>query len=196
MIGQVSLYANVGISLFVSWALLSRLALMSFSQEGRSYWMLKSAPVSPIQLLVAKFLVAYLPPLGVGTAFMVIISIVQRADLGTVVYGLAMIAFSIAGAVGVNLAFGAAGTNLKWQNPRRMLRTSFGCLSSLVGTVYMGVIIALFFGPPIVFGYFGLAESLGKLVGLLLGIPASLACAILPPSFVVRRVARIGEEED
>jgi len=196
VINRVSVYANVGISLFVSWALLSRLALMSFSQEGRHYWILKAAPVSPVQLLAAKFLVAYLPPIVVGSAFLVIISIVQRADLGTVAYGLVMIAFSIAGAVGVNLAFGVAGTDLKWQNPRRMLRTTFGCLSSLVGTVYMFLVAAVFFGPPIVFEIFGLPEVLGKLTGLVVGIAISLACAVLPPGFVLDRVARIGEEGD
>jgi len=39
-------YGNVGMSLFVGWMVLSRLAGMGFSQEGKSYWLLKTAPVS------------------------------------------------------------------------------------------------------------------------------------------------------
>ena len=38
---NLMLYANVGISLFVGWSLLSRLAGMSFSLEGKQYWLLK-----------------------------------------------------------------------------------------------------------------------------------------------------------
>src|SRR5512140_130534 len=53
-------YGNIGMSLFVGWMLLSRLAGMGFSQEGRNYWMLKVSPVRVWHLLGSKFLVAYL----------------------------------------------------------------------------------------------------------------------------------------
>ena len=57
------LYANAGISLFISWPLLSRLAMMSFSLEGKQYWLLKSAPVTTARLVTGKYLVAYIPTL-------------------------------------------------------------------------------------------------------------------------------------
>ena len=47
-------YANVGISLFVSWSLLSRLAGMAFSQEGKSYWLLKASPVSTGEITLCE----------------------------------------------------------------------------------------------------------------------------------------------
>lgn len=59
-------YSSVGMSLFVGWMILSRLAGMGFSQEGKNYWMLKVSPVRVGHLLMAKFLVAYLPALGLG----------------------------------------------------------------------------------------------------------------------------------
>src|SRR6266498_388133 len=62
-------YGNVGMSLFVGWMLLSRLAGMGFSHEGRNYWMLKVSPVGVWHLLASKFLVAYLPALGLGFIF-------------------------------------------------------------------------------------------------------------------------------
>src|SRR5512138_2742251 len=54
-------YSNIGMSLFVGWMLLSRLAGMGFSHEGKNYWMLKVSPIHPGHLVAAKFLVAYLP---------------------------------------------------------------------------------------------------------------------------------------
>ena len=65
----VAAYSSVGMSLFVGWLLLSRMAGMGFSHEGKNYWMLKVSPVRTVHLLTAKFLVAYLPALGLGLVF-------------------------------------------------------------------------------------------------------------------------------
>jgi len=67
-------------SLFVGWMLISRLAGMAFSSEGKNYWMVKASPVRPAHLLAAKFLVSYLPTLALGVVFMVAVSILQKAS--------------------------------------------------------------------------------------------------------------------
>ena len=54
VVTNLFVYINVGISLFVGWMLLSRLGGMSFSQEGKNYWMLKAAPVSVAQLMIGQ----------------------------------------------------------------------------------------------------------------------------------------------
>ena len=66
----VTTYGNIIMSLFVGWMLLARLSGMAFSSEGKNYWLLKSAPVRASHLLVAKFLVAYLPTLALGLFFL------------------------------------------------------------------------------------------------------------------------------
>jgi ABC-2 type transport system permease protein len=193
---SVIIYANVGISLFVSWGLLSRLAMMGFSQEGKQFWLLKTAPISPQQMLLSKFLVAYLPSLTLGWVFMLAIFAIQGGSLSVLIYGMTMIAFSTAGAVGISLSFGVAGANLKWENPRGMVRGTTGCISSLVSFLYLGGIVAVFFGPTVLLSILNLPSMYGILAGLLIGIPASLVCAYLPPRAVLNRVARIGEEYD
>ena len=67
---NLPLYGNVGLSLFVSWMLVSRLAGMSFSQEGRQYWIIKTAPIKTYDLLVAKFCIAFIPALLIGWLFL------------------------------------------------------------------------------------------------------------------------------
>jgi ABC-2 type transport system permease protein len=193
-IQSVIIYANVGISLFVSWGLLSRLSLMSFSQEGSHYWLLKTAPIGPRQLLLSKYMVAYLPSLALGWVFMLAIFILQGGTLSVLFYGMAMIAFSTAGAVGISLSFGIAGANLKWENPRAMIRGTAGCVSSLVSFLYLGGIVAIFFGPTVIINLLGLPGIYGILAGLVVGIPVSLACAYFPPRAVMSRITRIGEE--
>ncbi len=192
------LYGQVGISLFVSWSLLSRLAMMGFSQEGKHYWLLKVAPLSSGKLLLSKFMVAYLPALAMGWGFLLAISLVQVVSLGSgslaaMLFGLPVVALCIAGATGVNLAFGVAGVNLEWEDPRQMMRGPMGCIGMLVSFAYLGVTLILFFGPPIALSMFGGSELIGQFVGLLLGGVLCLICAIAPPLFVRDRVARIGE---
>ncbi|OGO42592.1 MAG: hypothetical protein A2Z04_03285 [Chloroflexi bacterium RBG_16_57_9] len=102
-------------------------------------------------------------------------------------------ALCIAGAAGVNLAFGVAGVNLEWNDPRQMRRGTTGCLATLASAGYMIVVLALFFGPPIGFALLGQSETVGQFIGLTVGGAVSLVCAVVPVWLVRDRVARIGE---
>jgi ABC-2 type transport system permease protein len=193
MLTNVELYASVGLSLFVGWMLLGRLAGMGFSQEGRSYWLLKTSPVSSGQLIAAKYLVAYLPTLALSWVYLLAIWLLQRTALSVFLYSLPVIALCIAGNAGINLAFGIGGANLAWEDPRQMQRTSSGCLSALASMVYLPATLLLFFGPPIGLAAFGLPGSLGQAIGLFLGGGLSLACAVVPVWLVRKRVPQLGE---
>jgi len=185
------IYGNVGIALFVSWILLSRLAMMGFSQEGSNYWMLKSAPIGSSRLLLSKFLVAFLPAVALGWGFLLVISLFQGAALSTLVYTLVVVALIIAGTAGVNLAFGVYGANFDWEDPRKMQGGGIGCVGSLASALLLAALLAVFFGPPIVFGVFMGSENLGR--GLLAGGLASAAAVFLPLRLVRDRIPRLDE---
>ncbi len=186
-------YGNLAIALFIGWSLLTRLAGMGFSQEGRNYWLLKGAPVPPSQLLVAKFLVAYLPALLMGWGFLLIISLLRGFDLGQLAFDLAVIAMCIAGAAGLNLAFGVAGANMNWEDPRQMLRSSVGCLSTLVSMMFLPVCLALFVGPSLLGDFLGFPVAVGRIAGLILGGALGVAAAWIPPRLVRERLPHLGE---
>ena len=191
---NITIYANVGISLFVGWSLLSRLALMGFSQEGKYFWIIKAAPISGGKLITAKFTVAYLPSLCIGLLFLTVISLVQGAPLSVFLYGLPVIAFSLAGMAGINTALGIKGANFAWEDPRQMARgTTTGCLSPLISLPYMIVSLALFFGPSILLSILQIPVMIGQLVGLVAGGGVCLACAILPPLWMRKAADQLGE---
>lgn len=190
---QAMTYGSVALSLFVSWSLLSRLALTSFSQEGKSYWIIKSAPVSTGKLLISKFLMAYMPSLIMGWLFLAAISLVQHASAAIFVFGLCVVALSMAGIDGVNLAFGVTGAKLDWEDPRQMTRGSEGCISGLLSFAYLALTLLLFFGPPIGMTIIGVPEWIGQIAGLVLGGIVSLVGAVVPLYLVRERVAKIGE---
>ncbi len=186
-------YSSVGMSLFVGWVSLSRLAGMAFSSEGKNYWILKSSPLRTSHLLAAKFLIAYLPAFVLGLIFLVVIAVVQKMAPGTILYSILAMSFCLAGMTGILLGFGVAGAKLDWDDPRKMNAGGMGCLGQIVAAAFLPLTFGLFIGPlylasvldwPIVYGY---------LMGGIVGIAVSLAAAILPPYLARVKVTQLGE---
>ena len=186
-------YGNIGMSLFIGWWLLARLSGMAFSSEGRNYWILKAAPVRAGYMLTAKFLVAYLPTLMLGLAFLVALSLVQKIPLAVFSYGFLVVAFCLAGMNGILLAFGTGGANLKWEDPRKMSAGGMGCLGQLVAMLYLPLGFGVFITPLWLVSAFGWPQGYGYLVGFLLGALVTGTCAVLPPWLVRGKVERLGE---
>ncbi len=191
---NVMVYGNVAISLFVSWSLLSRLAALGFSLEGKNYWMVKIAPISIARLLGAKYLAAFLPTLALGWVFLVIISLVQRASPGTLIFGMLVVLLTIAGTAGLNLAFGVIGANFNWEDPRRVTQGGIGCLGALASFLFLGISLLLFFGPAVLLKMLGGPAAAGEFAGLALGGIVCLICGFVPLWLVRGRVARLGED--
>ncbi len=187
-------YGNVGMSLFVGWTLLSRLAGMGFSQEGKNYWILKVSPVRSSQLLAAKFLVAYLPTVALGSIFLVGIAIVQRMSILDFGYGLIAMLLCQAGMAGILLAFGAAGANFTWDDPRKINAGGIGCVGQIVTMLFLPISFLLFIAPLGLVSFFHLPLVYGYLGGLLIGGSVSLGCTVGPLMLVRKRVERLGEE--
>jgi len=191
---QYTFYLTILIVLFACWMLVNRLALMSFSQEGKQYWILRTAPVSAGQLALAKWLVAFLPSVIIGGVLMVGIGIAQRAAVGDMMFGLLVVVFVSAGNSGLTLAFGITSAKLDWTDPRRMIASGAGCLASLSSMVFHGASLALFLSPAPLLQFLGGPNILGQLIGLALGGTLSLLVAFLPPRLVLKRIPLIGGE--
>ncbi|MGE5073206.1 MAG: putative ABC transporter permease subunit [Anaerolineae bacterium] len=187
------LFGNVGVSLFVGWIMLWRLAGMSFSQEGHNYWMLKVSPVTAGQLLYAKFLGAYLPALGAGTLFLLGTSLLRSVPLGQLLFMVCMLAFCLAGLNGLLIAFGVAGANFKWDDPRRMNAGVLGCIGQILTLVFLPLSLGLFIGPWIALTAMHFPSVYAYGVGAVLGIAINLLLAWLPPRLVKSRVQRLDE---
>ena len=124
---------------------------------------------------------------------MLVISLLQQTGASILLFGLLVVALSIAGTAGINLAFGVVGANMTWEDPRRMNAGWPGCLSMVLSAGLLGLCVGLFFLPPAILPSFGVPEAVGQVAGLALGGAVSAGCAIIPPLLALRRVARIGE---
>jgi ABC-2 type transport system permease protein len=193
MMENAPLYLNIGISLFVSWMLIARLAGIGFSQEGRSYWLLKTAPINASTMLAAKFLVAFLPATLLGWLFLLVMAALRSHGFDSLWFSMLVVALNIAGNTGLNLMFGVLGANLEWDDPRHMMRSSVGCLGSLASFIYFPFSLLFFFGPPVGLALFGVPAVAGQLIGLAIGGVVSLGFALIPLLSVRKRVDQLGE---
>jgi hypothetical protein len=189
---SVFVYADVGLAIFIGWMFAANIAGLGFSMEGKRYWMLKMAPLNSRTLLTAKFLTAYIPSLLVCAIYIIVLQVFKGASLWSMAVGLLAVAAIMAGLVGIHLAFGVAGARFDWDNPNEVGRT-VGCFGGLAGMLYAGLCFALFAAPAILAGMLQLPVVLGQMVGLVLGVGAGLAGALIPLALVEKRVATLME---
>jgi len=185
-------FGDVALALFLGWMLVANLAGVGFSQEGRNYWMLKAAPISTRQLLTAKFLVGYLPPLLLCAVYLLVLQVLKRATVFSALVSLLAVGMALAGLTGIYLAFGTRGAKFDWENPSQSNR-AVGCLGSIAGTLYLAICFGLFAVPSIVVGLLGLPMEAGQLAGLLLGSIFSVGAILIPLGLVEKRVVTLNE---
>ena len=186
-------YSSVGMSLFVGWMLLSRLAGMAFSSEGKNFWILKSSPLRTSHLLTAKFLVAYMPAFALGLVFLVAIALMQKMAFPGFLYSLLAMGLCLAGMTGILLGFGTAGAKFDWDDPRKMNAGNLGCLGQIITMVFLPIMFGLFIGPLLLVSIFNWPQIYGYLAGGIVGTAVASLSAVLPLWLVRSRVERLGE---
>ncbi len=189
---QIMTYGSLGTSLFVAWIFAARLALGGIGLEGKRYWLLKVAPLQPEILLAAKFAVAYLPSLALGSVFLVAATFLGRSGVEALLYNWVALAGTIAALCAVYLAFGTVGANLTWEDPRQVTRGTMGCIGWVAGTVTMGIIAAVFSGFPLL-ALLGVSVVLAQGLGLTVGLTLCVGVLVAAFLWACGRVALVGE---
>ena len=189
---QVITYGGLGTSLFVAWIFAARLALGGIGLEGKRYWLLKVAPLRPEILLAAKFAVAYLPSLALGSVFLVAAAFLGRSGIEALPYNWVALAGTVGALCAVYLAFGTVGANLTWEDPRQVTRGTMGCIGWVAGTATAGIIAGVFSGFPLL-ALLGVPVVLAQGLGLTVGLTLCAVALVAAFLWVRGRVALIGE---
>lgn len=137
MLRDIAAFCNLGLAAFVTTAVSVRFVYPMVSLEGRSWWILRSAPVSISELWWSKFFIGYVPLLVLGQVLVAATNYFLNVGHGlTLVFALTLIPM-IAAIVSLGLAFGAAYPRLDTQNAAQ-IATGFGAILYMV--VCLGVI--------------------------------------------------------
>ena len=127
---------NLGVGGLVITTVCMRFVFPSVSLEGQSFWILQVAPVSPAELLRAKFW-CWLVPLGTITSVIMASGALAIQAEPRIVAVSAFVSWVFCyGIVGLAVGLGAFFANFSWEHPAQ-LTASFGALVYLLLSVVL-----------------------------------------------------------
>ena len=135
--GDLSSALLAGTVLMSTIFVFSRIAQTGISMEGRSYWILKAAPISGRDLLLGKFIAALVPFVILSTILMVVATVVRGFSAGGFLYGWFGVQLLGTGMLAMDVGLAVPWANLEWDDPRKM-NSGWGGLFALIGYAIIG----------------------------------------------------------
>ncbi len=136
-------FINIGMAGFVLAAVALRVVFPAISLEGKSWWALRSAPVSLWTLLWEKFLLGFLPLAAMGiilvetsNTLLGVNSFVSLLSMGTIL----VMAFCL---TGMGVGFGALFPRFHVENIAQIESSPGGLLFMVSALFYVGVTLAM-----------------------------------------------------
>jgi ABC-2 type transport system permease protein len=202
LIGPLGLYnLCVALAAFVVAAIAVRFVFPQVSVEGRAFWLLRTAPITPMQLLRAK-VVASIPPLLVLGESLVIVSSGTLGMLPALrALAIATVALVTVPVVALGVGLGARFPDYRAETAAKVA-TSFGGMTYMIsGTLTALGIVALVAVPAYHLFWFGLTWPGGARGALVLGtalgaIGLAAAATWIPLRVGAAALARSDEDED
>ncbi len=207
---SVAAFATIGsggMILFLIATMFSRLSLVAVSQEGKNYWILRTAPLSTRRLLVGKLLVAYVPLLVLGAALMTIFSLLMGDGPVGIAWNLLMIALAGLGISAIALSMGAAFPRFDCDNPQRAVSPVAFFLAMACYGLYVVLIFLVFSIPQLIellatgvplaegetFVLPGLAgwTGAGYVIALPVAVGLTAVSVLVPLTLAARRLERV-----
>ncbi|MGH2353420.1 MAG: putative ABC transporter permease subunit [Chloroflexota bacterium] len=126
-----------------------RIASTSISREGRSWWLLKAAPMTALQVLTGKLTAAAIPFALLSTALMAGAAVWSGFSLAGTLYGWFGIHLLGTGMLALSVAWGVPWARLDWDDPRRM-GSGWAALASLLSSGLLAVVAGGLLCLPVV----------------------------------------------
>lgn len=191
-------YANLGMAGFVVAAICLRFAYPSISSEGKSFWMLQTAPISYRKLLLVKVLVFAAPLTLLSLLLTVFANVLMHAN-GVVwsftLLGASLIAVTL---VSLGVSLGALAPNFQAENPLQVGLSLGGFAYMGVALAYVGGMMLLMARPVmqyLMWRGFGVEPGSGVaiLLPVVTGLTVSLALTVSPLLIAEKRLVRLSE---
>jgi ABC-2 type transport system permease protein len=140
-------FLNVGAAGFVLAALGLRFTFPAISLEGRSWWVLRSAPLDVGQIMREKFMFSAVPILGIATTLAAMTNWILEADRFTSCLSLVAL-FTVGVAIcAMGVGFGALFPNFLVENIHQIESSVGGFVYMAACLFYVGLTIAVLAAP-------------------------------------------------
>jgi ABC-2 type transport system permease protein len=188
-------YANVGMAGFVIAAICLRFAYPSVSSEGKSFWVVRSAPISYRRFLAVKVAV-YSAPLTLLALLLTAFANVILGAGGLVwtftMIGASMLALTL---VSLGVGLGSLSPNFDAENPLQVGLSLGGFAYMAISLGYIGTIMLLMARPVMryfLWKFLSVTDEQGVIavvIPIVTAVTLSLALIVLPLVAAERRLA-------
>jgi ABC-2 type transport system permease protein len=194
LLTHVISFLNLGLAGFVLAAIAARFLFPAISLEGRTLWLLRSAPLDLRALLWSKYWVGIVPLLTLALALTIGTNLILRVSGFMMVLSIVTIAVMTFTIAAMALGFGALFPKFDTENAAEIPTSYGGLLFMMASTVYLGLVVALQAWP--VYSILR-AQQLGTPVqplftylgaSLALALAISLVATLLPLRLAARRI--------
>lgn len=170
---------NTSIAAFITTAAATRLVFPAISLEGKSFWILQTAPISMSEVLKRKFWTWY-PVLGALACLTFTAGNIAMGAGGLVVLSTFLVSWILTGTiVSLGLALGGYYARFDWEHSAELV-ASFGSFLFMIASIFVVVLtmaplgVVLYARSPGMFGqamsntewYFFVATAIGVVLGI------------------------------
>jgi ABC-2 type transport system permease protein len=146
--------SSIGITFFLCYTLSSAVAGPGIGREGRAFWLLKLAPISPLHILLGKLVLAYLPYLLIGTPLLALLVLFSHTPLLEFLAGWGLLLLLGLGNTCLLLGLGATFPRVDWENPQQQTTMTAGCLGAVLSPLYIVLVLVSVLGLPVLVEFF------------------------------------------
>jgi ABC-2 type transport system permease protein len=136
-------YMNLALAGFVISALSARFVYPMVSLEGKSFWVIKTAPLTLRSFLWTKFAIAVVPLLILGEFLIIITDHYLRVAPSVFWISVITMFFMTFGIVGLGVGLGAIYPRFNYENPAKIAVGFGGVMYMILSMAYIGVIVFL-----------------------------------------------------
>ena len=136
-------FANIGGVGFVMSAIAVRFQFAAISGEGRAFWMLRTAPISPQRYLATKTLSGLTPILLVGLTLSLVTNLILESPLGLNVLSLLTTLGMAVGISGIAIAIGSAYPDFKADNVARSASGPGAIIFMVMALSFVFLVVAI-----------------------------------------------------
>lgn len=140
-------FLNIGMAGFLLIAVSGRFAFTSVSQEGFSFWVIRSSPILLRTFLWNKFSTSLIPVLFLGEVMIFVSNWLLKVTPFMMILSSVTLFFMALGIVGLAVGLGAIYPRFKLENPARLSIGLSGTLYMILSMLFIGVIMALEIWP-------------------------------------------------
>ena len=179
---EMAALLNLGLAAFVTTSVAVRFVYPAPSLEGRSWWVLRTAPIPLAAIWRSKFTIGFVPLAVLAEVLVAVTNRFLGVPPGLTAVFMATLLLVVAAIVSLGIAFGAAHPRFDAVNPAQ-IATSFGAVLYMMLCLALIAVVVTFeawpisrlFWPPVAAGPLGGGES--ALVGAAFGAVTLLTSA-------------------